>query len=232
MQPTRRRFHGTYKTSREGDYAVLKVEDEGVGISGEDMERIFEPFYTKKVMGKSGTGLGMAVVWGTIKDHDGFIDAKSREGMGTAFSVYLPATSEIVKKDSEVWSLEDHRGQGECVLVVDDVAEQRELAIVMLARLGYRADAVSSGEAAVEAVSRQPADVLLLDMIMDPGIDGLETYRRIAAIYPGQKAVIASGYAATDRVRQLQQLGPIPYLKKPYRLETLAETVKAALVGS
>jgi len=223
---------GTYETSREGEYAVLKVEDEGVGISGEDMERIFEPFYTKKVMGKSGTGLGMAVVWGTIKDHDGFIDAKSHEGVGTTFSVYLPATSEKVKKATEAWLLEDHRGHGERVLVVDDVAEQRELATAMLTRLGYRADAVSSGEAAVEAVSRKPVDVLLLDMIMDPGIDGLETYRRIAAIYPGQKAVIASGYAATDRVRQLQQLGPIPYLKKPYRLETLAETVRAALVGN
>jgi len=223
---------GTYETSREGEYAVLKVEDEGVGISREDMERIFEPFYTKKVMGKSGTGLGMAVVWGTIKDHDGFIDAKSREGMGTTFSVYLPATSERAKKAAETWSLDDHRGQGERILVVDDVAEQREMATAMLIRLGYRAEAVSSGEAAVETVSRQPVDVLLLDMIMDPGIDGLETYRRIAAIHPGQKAVIASGFAATDRVRQLQQLGPIPYLKKPYRLETLAEAVRAALVGN
>jgi len=218
-----------YQPAPEGAYAVLTVEDEGIGISRDDMERIFEPFYTKKIMGKSGTGLGMAVVWGAIKDHQGFIDVQSREGFGTTFSVYLPVTDELPEKMPQAWSLEDHRGQGQRVLVVDDVAEQRDMAVAMLTRMGYRADAVSSGEAALEHVSGQSVELLLLDMIMDPGIDGLETYRRIAAIHPGQRAVIASGYAETERVRRLQHLGPIPYLKKPYRLETLAEAVRTAL---
>jgi CheY-like chemotaxis protein len=215
--------------AREGAYVVLAVEDDGIGISTDDMERIFEPFYTKKVMGKSGTGLGMAVVWGTVKDHNGFIDTRSREGVGTTFSLYFPVTSEVPTIAPERWRLGDHRGEGGTVLVVDDVAEQRDIATAMLTRLGYRAEAVSSGEAAVAFVSRRPVDLLLLDMIMDPGIDGLETYKRILAIHPGQKAVVASGYAETARIQESRRLGPAVYLKKPYGLESLAGAIRAAL---
>jgi signal transduction histidine kinase len=214
-----------------GDYVRLRVVDEGIGISEADMARIFEPFYTKKVMGKSGTGLGMAVVWGTVKDHNGYIDMRSQEGAGTTFDIYFPASDEALKIPASRWTLADHRGNGERVLVVDDGRDQRDIAMAMLNRLGYRVASVGSGEAAVEHVSDRPVDLLLLDMIMDPGIDGLETYRRILALRPGQKALIASGYAETERVREAQRIGPAGYLKKPYRLETLAEAVKAALVG-
>jgi CheY-like chemotaxis protein len=220
---------GGYETVQEGEYVILTIADVGIGMSPTDLERIFEPFYSKKVMGKSGTGLGMAVVWGTVKDHHGYIDAHSREGAGTTFTLYFPATREAIKTPSDRRSLADLAGNGQSILIVDDVAEQRDMASAMLSRLGYRVQAVASGEAAVDHVVDQPVDLLLLDMIMDPGIDGLETYRRICAIHSGQKAVIASGYAETECVRRLQQLGPIPYLKKPYRLETLAEIVKATL---
>lgn len=220
---------GLYDTVMEGEYVVFSVADDGIGIAGDDMERIFEPFYTKKVMGKSGTGLGMAVVWGTVKDHLGYIDARSREGIGTTFTLYFPATREELKAAPVRWSLADHRGNGETVLVVDDVAEQREIATAMLEKLGYRPGAVTSGEAAVAYVADRPVDLLVLDMVMDPGIDGLETYRRILDIFPGQKAVIASGFAETTRVRSAQQLGAAIYLKKPYRLEALAEAVRSAL---
>jgi CheY-like chemotaxis protein len=220
---------GGYETVQEGEYVILTIADGGIGMTPTDLERIFEPFYSKKVMGKSGTGLGMAVVWGTVKDHHGYIDAHSREGAGTTFTLYFPATREAIKTPSDRRLLADLAGNGQSILIVDDVAEQRDMASAMLSRLGYRVQAVASGEAAVDHVVAQPVDLLLLDMIMDPGIDGLETYRRICAIHSGQKAVIASGYAETECVRRLQQLGPIPYLKKPYRLETLAEIVKATL---
>ena len=215
----------------EGDYAVLIVRDNGIGISKDDLKRIFEPFYSKKVMGKSGTGLGMAVVWGTVKDHSGFIDTRSREGAGTTFTLYFPTTREIPKSASDPWSLADHQGYGQTILIVDDVAEQREIATAMLTKLGYRTEVVSSGEAAVDYVAHRTVDLLLLDMVMDPGIDGLETYRRILAIHPGQKAVIASGYAETSRIREAQRIGPVGYLKKPYGLDPLAEAVGAALAG-
>ena len=220
---------GLYDAVTEGEYVVLSVADDGIGIADDDMERIFEPFYTKKVMGKSGTGLGMAVVWGTVKDHSGYIDARSREGDGTTFTLYFPATRDPLKDAPKRWSLVDHQGNGETVLVVDDVAEQRDIATAMLGKLGYRAEAVASGEAAVAHVAQCPVDLLVLDMIMEPGMDGLETYMRILEMCPGQKAVIASGFAETARVRRAQGLGAGVYLRKPYRLEALAEAVRSVL---
>ena len=141
---------------KEGDYVVFKVSDAGVGISTQDMKQIFEPFYTKKVMGRSGTGLGMAVVWGTVKDHGGYIDVQSLEGKGTVFSLYFPACREESSGERLTVAVEDCRGQGESVLVVDDVAEQRTIATVILEKLGYRVAAASSGEEAVAYVRENP----------------------------------------------------------------------------
>jgi len=169
------------------------------------------------------------VVWGTVKDHNGYIDAQSQEGAGTTFTLYFPATRERTKEMPEQWRLADHRGNGERVLVVDDVAEQRDIATAMLKKLGYRTESVDSGEAALSYVADHAVDLLVLDMIMPPGIDGLETYRRILAQRPGLKAIIASGFAETSRVRKAQRLGAGAYLKKPYRLETLAEAVRSTL---
>ena len=158
-----------YEDLRQGDYVVLKVADTGQGISREDLERIFEPFYTKKVMGRSGTGLGLAVVWGTVKDHQGYIDIETSDGQGTTFSLYFPATREAYPEPKLTLTLADYQGKGESILVIDDVPEQRELATSMLHKLGYTVAAVSSGEQAVEYLKTERADLILLDMIMDPG---------------------------------------------------------------
>jgi CheY-like chemotaxis protein len=218
-----------YDHVEEGDYVTLTVSDAGVGISPEDMERIFEPFYTKKVMGKSGTGLGMTVVWGTVRDHSGYIDVKSVEGKGTTFTLYFPVTRKEIAKDESLVTTEDYMGKGESVLVVDDVEEQREIASRILRRLGYSVTAVSSGEQAVDYLKDNSADLMLLDMIMDPGIDGLETYKRILEFYPGQKAIIASGFSETRRVKKAQRLGAGAYIKKPYLLEKIGLAVRDEL---
>ena len=118
-----------YDNIEEGDYVVLKVVDDGVGISAEHIDRIFEPFYSKKKMGRSGTGLGMAVVWGTVKDYRGYVDVQSTEGIGTTFTLYFPVTRKEIMERITNGSLEDYLGSGESILVVDDVKEQRELAI-------------------------------------------------------------------------------------------------------
>jgi|GEM_PF-1285788 len=220
-----------YDEIREGDYVVLTVADTGIGIEQEDREKIFEPFYTKKVMGRSGTGLGMAVVWGTVKDLNGYINLESTRGKGSRFTLYLPATNrEAFAADAPI-DLQSIRGKGEAVLVVDDVAEQRELAKRMLTYLGYEATVASSGELAVAAVRARSFDLLLLDMIMEPGMDGLDTYRKIIELCPGQKAVIASGYSETERVKEAQRLGAGPYLKKPYTVEMMALAVRKGLDG-
>lgn len=214
-----------YDDIKEGDYVVLTVTDNGIGISHEDIERIFEPFYTKKVMGRSGTGLGMAVVWGTVKDHSGYIDIQSEPDQGTRATIYLPSTKEHRMQTRAPESVDNLIGDGERILVVDDVEEQREIATGMLTRLGYDVASVSSGEAAVDYVSQHRVDLLVLDMIMDPGIDGLETYRRIINIHPGQRAVITSGFSESDRVHEARKLGAGIYVKKPYRIETIARAV-------
>lgn len=218
-----------YDDVKEGDYVILAVSDTGIGISPEDRERIFEPFYTKKKMGRSGTGLGMSVVWGTVKDHKGYIDVESVEGEGTTFTLYFPATREELAEDEELASMDSYMGNGESILVVDDVEEQREITCGMLRKLGYSVASVSSGEEAVEYMKGNSADLLLLDMIMDPGMDGLDTYKKILEIHPGQKAVIASGYSETERVREAQRLGAGPYIKKPLLLGKIGPAVKAEL---
>jgi PAS domain S-box-containing protein len=212
-----------------GDYVVMTIQDDGSGISKEDVERIFEPFYTKKVMGHSGTGLGMCVVLGTVQDHQGKIEVSSQEGVGTQFTLYFPATRETPTQQVSTIPLEEYSGNGEKILVVDDIKEQRKLMIEMLDRFGYDAVSVDSGEAAVAYTKNEHADLILLDMVMDPGIDGLETFRRILANVPDQKAIILSGYSDTERVQTALNLGADNYLKKPVIMEKLGLAVRHAL---
>ena len=218
-----------YDTVKEGEYVAVTVSDTGIGISDIDKERIFEPFYTKKVMGQSGTGLGMAVVWGTIKDHNGYIDLETKEGWGTTFTLYFPATREVIPVEDSGGGLASYVGNGETILVVDDVKEQRELASAVLRRLNYSVTAVASGEAAVAYLEDHSVDLMILDMIMDPGMDGLETYRNVIERHPEQKAIIASGFSETERVRAAQRMGVGQYIKKPYTLERIGMAVRSEL---
>ncbi len=218
-----------YDDMREGDYVILTVSDTGRGIAAADLEKIFEPFYTKKVMGRSGTGLGLTVVWGTVKDHRGYIDVRSEEEKGSIFTLYFPVTREAPSKAPETVSPVTYRGEGESILVVDDVKEQRELAMSMLTGLGYQVTCVSGGEEAVDYLRTNRSDLIVLDMIMDPGIDGLETYRRILELHPRQKAVIVSGFSETDRVRKAQALGAGAYVRKPYVKEKIGLAIRQEL---
>lgn len=218
-----------YEDIREGDFVVLEVSDNGLGITAEDLDRIFEPFYTKKIMGKSGTGLGMAVVWGTVQDHHGYINVESTEGEGTTFKLYFPVTREKTKRDKDLIPVEEYIGNRQTILVIDDVKEQREIAANILSKLNYSVHTVSGGEEAVEYMKNNIADLLVLDMIMDPGIDGLETYKRIIELHPDQKAIIASGFSETKRVKEAQRLGAGQYIKKPYTLEKIGIAVRDEL---
>ncbi len=211
-----------------GEYVCLRVTDTGIGISAEDISRIFEPFYTKKKMGRSGTGLGLAVVWGTVQDHGGHIDVACREGK-TVFTLHFPSTRKELPETKSQKPLKDYMGNGERILVVDDNEEQCEVASDMLEFLGYEVTTVSSGEDAVSYMKDHSTDLILLDMILEQGIDGLETFERILQIHPSQKAVIASGYSETDRVKKAQNLGAGRYIKKPYLIEDLGMAVMLEL---
>jgi two-component system cell cycle sensor histidine kinase/response regulator CckA len=218
-----------YDDLEEGDYVVLKVSDTGAGIPQEDINRIFEPFFTKKKMGRSGTGLGMSVVWGTVKDHKGYIEVKSTMGEGTTFTLYFSATRKKLSEQEKSLTVENYKGSGESILVVDDVEEQRQIAFSILSELGYSVTTVSSGEDALDYMKNHSVDLLVLDMIMDPGMDGLVTYRKILELHPKQKAIIASGFSETDRVKEVKRLGAGQYIKKPYILETIGLAARKEL---
>jgi PAS domain S-box-containing protein len=216
-----------YERVTIGEYAVLVVKDNGMGISPEDMERIFEPFYTKKVMRRSGTGLGLSVVWNTVTDHGGYIHVESGDG-GTVFELYFPITRESVSEQEKPLDLEQYKGRGEKVLVVDDEPDQRVIAVDILSKLGYQAEAVSGGQEALEFLKEHEVDILLLDMLM-PGMDGYDTFSQIVQLKPGQKAVIASGFSMDDRVKKAQKLGAGAYIRKPYSIEKLGMAIKTEL---
>ena len=217
------------QTVMEGDYVVLTVSDTGKGIPAHELKRVFDSFYTKKPMGRSGTGLGLAIVQGAVKDHNGHIDVESIEEKGTTFTLYFPATREKAEAEMQKTPVEQYMGQGESVLVVDDVEDQRNVATDLFMQLGYQVNAVSSGEAAVEYMKSNNVDILAIDMIMEPGIDGLETYQQILAINPHQKAIIISGFSETDRSKEAQKLGAGAYVKKPYLKEKIGLAVRNEL---
>ncbi len=218
-----------YDTIRPGEYVVLAVEDNGGGIAAQDIERIFEPFYTKRVMGRSRTGLGMAVVWNTIQDHDGYLNVSSTE-KGTLFEVYLSATREQSHSPSKDQAVQiNEYGQGETLLVVDDQPMQRQIASVMLEELNYQVESCASGEEAVDFIKKRGVDLIILDMIMDPGMNGRQTFEKIRGIRPDQQAIIATGFSETLEVKRAQQLGAGVLMKKPYTLAQLGQAVSEAL---
>lgn len=221
---------GNYDILPEGEYVAIRISDAGEGILKEYLDRIFEPFYSKKVMGKSGTGLGLAIVWGTIKDHKGFIDVQSTEGEGTTFTLYFPTTrDEILIKETKL-KIDAYAGKGESILVIDDDKLQRDLCTTMLEKLGYKVNSISSGESTIEYLKEHSVDLLILDMILSSGIDGLETYKRIIETHPGQKAIIASGFTESQQVKKTQDLGAGMYLKKPYTLEKIGMAIREELM--
>lgn len=217
-----------YDDVGKGEYVLFSVFDDGPGIPANDFERIFEPFYTKKVMGRSGTGLGLTLVWNAIHDHDGYINVESDQS-GTTFKLYFPITRDALPKPKPSLPIESLSGNGESILIVDDVESEREITSEMLQKLNYKTKAVSSGEEAIAYLKDHTVDLVLLDMIMDPGIDGRQTYKKIIAIHPNQKAIIVSGFAETDALKQTRRLGAGQYLKKPVRLEELGIALKKEL---
>ena len=209
----------------------LSVSDTGSGISEEDINHIFEPFYSKKVMGRSGTGLGLAVVWNTVQDHGGTIQVRSSDS-GTVFELNFPVTEESEFDRPQSLQVSELKGSDEKILVVDDEQQQREIGCTMLTSMGYDVESVDSGEDALVYLKEKQVDLVVLDMIMDPGMNGLTTYEKILQIFPGQKAIIVSGFSENKEVAEAQKLGAGQYIKKPFNYIQLGSAVKKALSNS
>ncbi|CAK8714957.1 hypothetical protein KKHLCK_04020 [Candidatus Electrothrix laxa] len=213
---------------KKGDYFVLSVWNTGPGIPHTELEHIFEPFYTKKIMGRSGTGLGLTVAWNTMRDHDGKILVKSSDE-GTCFQLYFPVSQEKGGVYIENDNMEKFAGHGEHILLVDNDTQALDVAGEMLESLGYTVDRVCSGELAVQFVKETPVDLIVIDMLMEPGINGRQTYKEILKLYPGQKAVVASGFSESDDVKATLKLGASGFIKKPYSIYQLGRAVSDAL---
>lgn len=222
------KFAGAALDIKEGYYVLLGVSDSGVGISCKDLPHIFEPFYTKKELQRSGTGLGLAVVWNAVKDHNGAILVES-DTNGSCFKIYFPVSNAIFSESITENKIDLLRGSGERVLIVDDEPSLRDISCQMLRYLGYEADSVSSGELAINFVKENPVDLLVIDMLMKPGMSGYQTFKEIRELYPEQTAIIASGFSESEDVKAALQLGASRFIPKPYSMEKLGQSVKEAL---
>jgi signal transduction histidine kinase len=211
-----------------GEYVVLRVRDSGPGISEEDKKHIFEPFYSRKALGRSGTGLGLAIVWNAIHDHEGAVTVDSSE-QGTCFTLYFPISSEPGDRVTDKIERDDFSGNNEHILVVDDEPQLRDIASQMLHAFGYKVDSVCSGEQAVQFVRDNGVDLIVMDMQMGSGMNGRQAYEEIVTLRPGQKAIIASGFSESDDVKNALQRGAGGFIKKPYSMEQLGQAVKEAL---
>jgi PAS domain S-box-containing protein len=217
--------------AQPGDYVSLSVSDTGTGIPEENLPRIFEPFFTTKEQGK-GSGMGLAMVYGIVKNHGGWIDARSAAGRGTTFRILLPAAPSIPAAPPAHPAAESlARGTG-TILFVDDEEALRQLATETLGGLGYTVVTARNGVEALALYGEKRGEIALviLDLIM-PDMGGVETFRRLREIDPSARVLICSGYAGEGRPENLLAEGVAGFLRKPYRIGALAAAIRQALVG-
>jgi len=210
-----------------GDYTCISVSDSGKGMDKETKAKIFEPFYTTKGQGK-GTGLGLSMVYGIVKNHDGYISVCSEVGKGTTFKIYLPL-SQGSQIQSKQW-LEKATPGSESILVVDDEEILRDLMKNVLGDLGYEAMLASNGEEAVEVYRehKEEIDLVIVDMVM-PKMGGKKTFEELKRIDPGVKALLASGYSKNKAVQRILDLGVKGFLHKPFSVQEISRKVREVL---
>jgi signal transduction histidine kinase/ActR/RegA family two-component response regulator len=210
-----------------GRYVKLSVTDTGLGMDENIQKRIFEPFFTTKEMGR-GTGLGLATVYGIIKNHGGFIEVNSRKGEGTTFNIYLPATEvEVVEEKRADEKLV--RGS-ETVLFVDDEDLIIDVGEQILKRMGYTVFVARSGKEALEIFSKKKDDIdmVILDMIM-PDMSGGEAYDRLCEIHPDIKVLLSSGYSLRGQARNILARGCKGFIQKPFNMRELSHKLREVL---
>lgn len=220
---------GAYSALHVGEYVKLTVSDTGSGIPEDHLPRIFDPFFTtKKNSKRRGAGLGLCIVNGIVHDHRGYIDVESTPGKGTSLYLYFPVSR---APGCGATGVELPRGM-ERIMVVDDDAPQVQVLVSILQTLGYKVTGVTSGEQCLAAIQGEGrhVDLLVLDMVMDGGLDGLETFIEARKVVPGVRALLISGHAkATQRIARAQELGAGAYLRKPISIDSLARAVRDEL---
>jgi len=210
-----------------GSYVKICIGDTGTGMDERTKERLFEPFFTTKEIGR-GTGLGLASVYGIIKNHGGFINVHSERGKGSTFTVYVPSSDEDAIKEKRD-STEIIKGS-ETILLVDDEKVILDVSLEILERIGYKVIVAGSGTEALEIyeANKDEIDMVIMDMIM-PGMGGSETYKKIKKINPRVKVLLSSGYSIDGQAEQILNLGCNGFIQKPFRMEALSRTIRDIL---
>ena len=218
---------------RPGSFVCLSVTDTGCGIAGDVLPHIFEPFFTTKAVGK-GTGLGLATVYGIIKQHQGWVEVESRVGHGTTFNVFLPGGEQAVANvDAETIPEEASRGGNETILVVEDEEPVRNLVCRILQASGYRVLEATSGvhALAVWKANKDKIDLLLTDIVMPDGMTGRDLAEKIQAEKPGLKAIFTSGYSSDIVGKDFVIEDEVNFLQKPYVPQKLVRVIRKCLDG-
>jgi two-component system cell cycle sensor histidine kinase/response regulator CckA len=216
---------------RAGSFVRLRASDTGCGMDAMTMGRIFEPFFTTKEVGK-GTGLGLATVYGIVKQHGGWIEVASEPGKGTAFDVFFPAsTGPVEAKTAATAQAAEVRGGQETILVVEDEPVLRDMAHVILEACGYNVLEAGSGVEALRVWESQHSliDLVLTDMVMPEGMSGMELAQKLRLAKPEQRIIFASGYSMEDLDTSFVRNGHALFLQKPYTHLTLAKAVRECL---
>ncbi len=217
-------YTGKFQELNPGNYVKISITDTGMGMPPSIKNRIFEPFFTTKEVG-CGTGLGLATVYGIIKNHNGHITCTSEPGKGTTFTIYLPVTDKkIIPGENESKVI---KGE-ETILLVDDEEYVRDVAKRQLERLGYKAITAGDGIEAIEIYKKKKIDLVLLDMVM-PNLAGKETYLELKNINPDIKVVLISGFSQDARCTEILKEGALAFLPKPFKLVELSNVLAGVL---
>ncbi len=212
---------------KAGDYIKITVTDTGIGMDEKTQRRIFDPFFTTREMGR-GKGLGLAAVYGIVKNHEGFINVGSQKGRGTQFEIYLPASRKPAP--AQQMTIEEFSRGHETVLLVDDEEMIIDVGKRMLDKLGYETLTAMNGNEAVEIYRRRKKDIrlVILDMVM-PKISGGETFDRLKKINPAIKVILCSGYSIDGQATEILKRGCKAFIQKPFNLKTLSQHIRTVL---
>jgi PAS domain S-box-containing protein len=211
-----------------GDYTKITVTDSGIGIDKETQARIFEPFFTTKEMGR-GTGLGLASVYGIIKNHGGYINVYSETGQGTTFTIYLPASAKAIQPEVKTVTPTVVTGNG-IILLIDDEKMIIDVGQELLQELGYDVLTASSGQEAIEIYRQKSTqvDLVIMDLIM-PGMSGGETYDRLKEINTHVKVLLSSGYSINGQAAKIMERGCDGFIQKPFNINQLSEKIQGII---
>ena len=219
-------------TLTDGNYVLIRVEDNGPGVSSERLTRVFDPYYTTK---HNGTGLGLSICYSIVKDHGGHISLESEEGQGATFEIYLPAADDVRAEEAvENARYEEQHREGEKVLIMDDDRHITKLVSRMLQSIGYVVSVAANGEKAIqyyqEAIALgEPFGAVILDLTIIGGMGGMEAIQKLLVIDPHVKAIVSSGHLADPVMREFSRYGFCAAAAKPYTMSELSAALHKIL---